>query len=93
MKWDGFISKYQTAINEGKDVWTLMDDNINTLPSEDFNNRVYLRDMKESFENFINDNNIAIHNEEPTSFFSGVDPSCIDHITTNCPEIFSIPIQ
>ena len=44
--------------------------------------------MKEKFYNFLNDNNIAILNDEPTRFFSGVDPSCIDHITTNCPEKF-----
>ena len=65
-----------------------MDDNINTLPNADFSNRAYLSDMKEIFENFLNDNNIAMLNYEPTRFLSGVDPSCIDHITTNCPDKF-----
>ena len=88
LRWDCFLSKYQIAVDEGKDICTLMDDNINTLSSADFSNRVHIRDMKESLESFVNDNNIAILNEEPTRFLSGVDPSCIDHITTNCPEIF-----
>ena len=58
-RWDSFLSKYQIAINEGKDVCTLMDDNINTLPNADFSNRAYLSDMKEIFENFLNDNNMG----------------------------------
>ena len=85
-RWEGFLSKYKLAIEEGKDIVTLMDDNINTLTNADFGNRAHIKDMKESFDNFINDNNIAVLNDEPTHFMSGVDPSCIDHITTNCPE-------
>ena len=88
LRWDGFLSKYKIAVDEGKDICTFMDDNINTLPYADYSNRMHIRDMKESLESFANDNNIAILNDEPTRFLSGVDPSCIDHITTNCPEKF-----
>ena len=76
------------ALKEGKDIITLMDDNINTLPNADFQNRVFLRDMKDNSNNFLNANNIAILNDEPTRFSNGVDPSCIDHLTSTCPEIF-----
>ena len=48
-RWDGFLAKYQLAINEGKDICTLMDDNINTLSDADLSSRLYIRDMKENF--------------------------------------------
>ena len=88
LRWDAFLKKYQLALNEGKDICTLMDDNINTLFNADLSNRTHILDMKESFENFSNDNNIAFLNDEPTRFISGCDPSCIDHLTTNCPDKF-----
>ena len=53
------LSKYNLAIKEGKDIVTLMDDNINTLTNANFGNRAHIKDMKESFDNFINDNNIC----------------------------------
>ena len=87
-RWHDFLTKYQLALKEGKDVCTLMDANINTLFNADLSNRIYIRDMKECLETFINDNNLAFLNDEPTRFISGVDPSCIDHIITNCPEKF-----
>ena len=59
---------------------------MNMLTNADFGNRVHIKDMKESFDHFINDNNITVLNDEPTRFMSGVDHSCIDHITTDCPE-------
>ena len=63
-----------------------MDDNINTLEDANFSNRAYLHDMRELFYDFMNNNNLIIHNNKPTRHIINMDPSCIDHVTSNCPE-------
>ena len=68
-----------------------MDDNLNTLPNADFTGRGHIRDMIDHYESFLNDNNLVTMNEEATRYCSGTEPSCIDHITTNCPDkLFNI---
>ena len=68
-----------------------MDDNLNTLPNADFTGRGHIRDMIDHYESFLNDHNLVTMNEEATRFCSGTEPSCIDHITTNCPDkLFNI---
>ena len=42
--------------------------------------------MRETYFEFINNNNLVIHNNKPTRHMVNTDPSCIDHITSNCPE-------
>ena len=39
---------YSKALSEGKQIITLMDDNINTLDNADFTNRQYIKDMKDN---------------------------------------------
>ena len=63
-----------------------MDDNINTLENADFTNRQYIKDMKDNLYDFTNDNDITIHNDKPTRHMTNTEPSCIDHITSNCPD-------
>ena len=74
------------ALSENKDIITMMDDNLNSLPSADFVGRGYLKDMIDHYESFLNSNNLVTMNKEATRFCSGVEPSCIDHVTTNCPD-------
>ena len=64
---------------------------LNTLPNADLNGRGYIRDMIDKYESLSNDNNLVTMNNEATRYCSGVEPSCIDHITTNCPDkLFNI---
>ena len=63
-----------------------MDDNLNTLPNADFFNRGYLIGMIDRYTSFMNDNNLVFMNFEATRFLKGVEPSCLDHIATNCPD-------
>ena len=63
-----------------------MDDNINTLEDANFSGRSYLYDMRENLYDFINNNNLTIQNNKPTRHMVNAEPSCIDHVTSNCQE-------
>ena len=80
------MEKYSLAISEGEKIITCMDDYINTLEDANFHNRSYLYDMRESLIYFINNNNLTIQNSKPTRDMVNTESSCIDHVTSNCPE-------
>ena len=71
-----------------------MDDNINTLEDINFHYKSYLYDMREYLIYFINNNNLTFHNSKPSRHMVNTEPSCIDHVTRNCPEnIYNIKIS
>ena len=89
-----FQQKLKTALSERKHLIILTDTNINTSPDADFSNRGYLKSLKDSLYEFLDENHLIIHNSEYTRYMINMQPSCIDHIMSNCPNfIFNVITQ
>merc|ERR1712240_733827 len=84
-RWDNVLDKWQQAILEKKEVIVMADDNMD-FDNENYNNRYRIKAIKEKTTQFITDNNITVHNKEPTYFVNQTPTSCIDHIYSNCPQ-------
>merc|ERR1712240_964750 len=84
-RWDNVLDKWQQAILEKKEVIVMADDNMD-FDNENYNNRYRIKSIKEKTTQFITDNNITVHNKEPTYFVNQTPTSCIDHIHSNCPQ-------
>ena len=50
-RWTQFLVKYTMALDEGKHIVTMFDDNINTLNQADFTNRKHVKEMRDTFMN------------------------------------------
>merc|ERR1712240_944761 len=84
-RWDNVLDKWQQAILEKKEVIVMADDNMD-FDNENYNNRYRIKAIKEKTTQFLTDNNITVHNKEPTYFVNQTPTSCIDHISSNCPQ-------
>ena len=78
----------KTALKEKVFLISKADTNLDTYDSLDYSNSI-LRDMRDEY---VDQSNIAIMNNEFIHFFVHNKNSCIDHITTNCPDNLSYTI-
>ena len=70
-------------MNENKDVIVLMDDNIDSSISN-FNNRYKVDKLMGMLDDHLNKFNLSQCNFDYTRVVSHQQPSCIDHIYSNC---------
>merc|ERR1712240_335583 len=84
-RWNNVLDKWQQAISEKKEVIVMADDDMD-FDNENYNNRYRIKAIKEKTTQFITDNNITVHNKEPTYFINQTPTSCIDHIYSNSPQ-------
>ena len=72
------------------------DNNLNTHDSSNYDDRAYLRHMRDDWYEYLDNKEMAILNNEFTRFSSCSDNSCIDHFTSNSPNnlfnVTTIPI-
>ena len=84
-----FSKQVNLASKEGHNLVILTGDNIKSI--EDNSNSSYYRNMelKSIKDNLINKDSLTIHNKDLTFFWKDI-KSCIDHIMSNCPQMFKL---
>ena len=75
------ISKAKSTKNQCILGW---DSNIDMLETND-NHRKLIRELKEMYETYMDDQDLTIHNTEATRFWSGCRPSLLDQFVSDCP--------
>ena len=85
-RWKGILTQWASALHENKHTIVLMDDNIDTA-NNNHNNKYNIQQLKNAFLTHNNDHGTFIENTKPTRHMINTTPSCIDHITTNCPTL------
>ena len=83
-RWKTIIDMWQIAIGEGKDTIVLMDDNIDSNINSSHHKQFKVKHLDELLKEHINHNNITVHNKKNTRFARNKQPSCLDHIYSNC---------
>ena len=79
------LTHWQNALQENKHTIVMMDDNIDTLQNTSHNSNYKVQTLKDAFIRHTQARDLVVHNFTPTRHMHGVSPSCIDHITSNCP--------
>ena len=79
------LNKWQQALTENKNCIVMMDSNIDTQNSN-HNKTWNVENLKTRLYDFINNNNITIHNNKIIHFSTIHQNSTIDHIFSNCPD-------
>ena len=94
-RWSGFIDQWEMALNEGKEVLVVGDVNLDFLKFDNSltsNIQVYrLQNFAQLIFDRIYSQGVVQCIKEPTHFWPGQEPSCIDHMYTNHPEKLSHP--
>ena len=79
-----FTNKVSLVSKLGKDIVIMTDDNINSIDLNSLTNQLNNNDLKTIRDDMLIDNDMIIHNDQPT-FFRQNFKTCIDHIISNCP--------
>ena len=80
------LTHWHNASLENKHIIVMMDDNIDTLQNTVHNQRYNVQTLKDAFIRHTQTHGIVFHNTVPTRYMSNTTPSCIDHISSNCPQ-------
>ena len=86
-RWQIILTQWTLALQENKHTIVLMDDNIDTIHNNTHNTRYSIQQLKTAFLAHTQDHGTFIENTKPTRHMFNTTPSCIDHITTNCPTL------
>ena len=79
------LTNWALALHENKHTIVMMDDNLDTIKGSNHNAKYNTKTLKDAFFRHTQDHGIVLHNTMPTRFQNGTTPSCIDHISSNCP--------
>ena len=79
------IESWERALAEGKHTVVMMDDNLDTSENSVHNKVFNLKYLYELWQKYLNKHNITQHNFKYTHFRPNKNPSCIDHVLSNCP--------
>ena len=83
------IEKWEDALKEGKHTIVAMDDNIDTNINAKHNKIYKIENLAAMLRDHLEDKGLITHNNELTRFQQNQDPSCIDHLYSNCPRNIS----
>ena len=84
-RYELILKNWKKASHENKDIIILMDDNIDTIRNSNHNNKFKINDIYDILQDHLNFRNFSLHNKKATRFAQHNQPSCIDHIFSNCP--------
>merc|ERR1712240_321516 len=85
LRLETILNQYKKAINENKEIITMIDTNINTSHQSDHNKIYKVSKLYDIFNKFISKHNLTIHNTKNTYFPLHKSTSCIDYIISNIP--------
>ena len=79
------VNNWERALKEKKDTIVMMDTNIDTRCNTSHNAQYKIKDLFDMLFAHLNKYGICIHNKKFTRYRAHQQPSCIDHIFSNCP--------
>ena len=80
------MESFKIVAKENKDIVYMSDANIDTSPNAGSGHKFCSTKVEKEFNKYIEELDLTIMNNEYTRFRQDQDPSCIDHIITNCPK-------